>query len=123
MPQTRNGASENPWILYMKACAASYRAGHTHHSVEGSPVEAETSEKPPVKKRITKKQPDPKALDAGVKPTNDKVKPKSKAAPKSITGQDMTKAIKVKPKSKAAPKPITGQDMTKAVKKAKLTKK
>ncbi len=94
MPQTRNGASENPWILYMKACAASYRAGHTHHSVEGPPVEAETSEKPPVKKRITKKQPESKAVDVEVKPTTGKTKTKSKTAPKPITGQDVSKAVK-----------------------------
>jgi hypothetical protein len=89
MPQTRNGASENPWILYMKACAASYRAGHTHHSVEGPPVEAETSEKPPVKKRITKKQPESKAVDVEVKPTTGKGK-----AAKPITGQDVSKAVR-----------------------------
>ncbi len=95
MPQTRNGASENPWILYMKACATNYRAGHTqHHSVEGRPAEDETSEKPPVKKRITKKQPDPNAVDVEVKPTTGKGKAKSKAAPKPITGQDVSKAVR-----------------------------
>ena len=98
MPQTRNGAGENPWIQYMKACAASYRAGHTHPP----PVEAETSEKPIIKKRITKKQPDPNAVDVEVKPTTGKGK---------------------EAKSKAAPKPITGQDVSKAVKKTKGTKK
>ena len=97
MPQTRNGASENPWILYMKACAAHYRAGRTH-----PPVEAETSEKPIIKKRITKKQPDPNAVDVEVKPTTGKGK---------------------EAKSKAAPKPITGQDVSKVVRKTKGTKK
>jgi hypothetical protein len=120
MPQTRNGAGENPWIQYMKACAANYRAGHTqHHSVEGRPAEDETSERPTVKKRITKKQPDPNAVDVEVKPTTGKTKTRSQTAPKPITGQDMTKVIKAKPKPKAAPKPITGQDMTKAVRKTK----
>ena len=82
MPQTSNGAGGNPWIQYMRACAANYRAGHTQHqSVEGRPVEVETSpmrEKPPVKRRITKKQPEPKAVDAEGKTTTGKGKPKPK---------------------------------------------
>ncbi len=89
MPQTRNGASDNPWITYMKACAVHYRLGHTH-----PPVEAETSENPVIKKRITKKQPDPNAIDVEIKPTTGKKKAKPKAAPKPITGQDMKKTIK-----------------------------
>ena len=75
MPQTSNGADGNPWIQYMRACAANYRAGHTqHHSVEGRPVAAE-------------KQPEPKVVDAG-----------GKAKPQPITGQDQTKAAKKKAK-------------------------
>ena len=52
MPQTSNGANGNPWIEYMRACAANYRAGHTqHHSVPGK-------EGRPVKRRVTGKQPE-----------------------------------------------------------------
>ena len=54
MPQTSNGANGNPWIEYMRAFAANYRAGHTqHHSVpgkEGRPA--------PVQRRVTGKQPE-----------------------------------------------------------------
>ena len=88
MPQTSNGADGNPWIQYMRACAANYRAGHTQqHAVEGRPVAAEASLKPPVKRRITRKQPEPKVVDAG-----------GKAKPQPITGQDQTKAAKKKAK-------------------------
>ena len=80
MPQTSNGAGGNPWIQYMRACAANYRAGHTQHqSVEGRPVEVETSEKPHAKRRITQKQQEPKAVDAGGQTTTGKGKPKPKA--------------------------------------------
>ena len=79
MPQASNGAGGNPWIQYMRACAANYRAGHTQHqSVEGRPVEAEASEKPPAKTRRTNKQPEPKAVDAEGKTTTGKGKPKPK---------------------------------------------
>ena len=61
MPQTSNGAGGNPWIQYMRACAANYRAGHTQHqSVEGRPVDVEASEKPPAERRITKNSQNPK---------------------------------------------------------------
>ena len=73
----------------MKACAAHYRLGHTH-----PPVEAETSEKPPVKKRITKKQPESKAVDVEVKPTTGKGKEAKAKSPKPITGQGVAKAVK-----------------------------
>ena len=77
MPQTSNGAGGNPWIQYMRACAANYRAGHTQP--QSVPVEVEASEKPPAKRRITKKQPEPKAVDAEGKTTTGKGKPKPKA--------------------------------------------
>ena len=52
MPQTSNGANGNPWIEYMRACAANYRAGNTQHlSVPGK-------EGRPVKRRVTGKQPE-----------------------------------------------------------------
>ena len=53
MVQTKKGAAPggNPWIDYMRVCAANYRAGHMqHHSVEGRPT--------PVKRRVTGKQPE-----------------------------------------------------------------
>ena len=78
MPQTSNGAGGNPWIQYMRACAANYRAGHTQHqSID--PAEVEASEKPPAKRRITKKQPEPKAVDAERKTTPGEGKPEPKA--------------------------------------------
>ena len=48
MVQTKTGAAPggNPWIDYMRVCAANYRAGHTqHHSVEGRP-DSKTTERP-----------------------------------------------------------------------------
>ena len=52
MPQTSNGANANPWIEYMRVCAANYRAGHTqHHSDPGE-------EGRPAKRRVTGKQPE-----------------------------------------------------------------
>ena len=77
MPQTSNGAGGNPWIQYMRTCAANYRAGHTQH--QSVPVDVEASKKPPAKRRITKKQPEPRAVDARGEPTTGQGKPKSKA--------------------------------------------
>ena len=52
MPQTSNGANGNPWIEYMRVCAANYRAGHTqHHSDPGEDGR-------PAKRRVTGKQPE-----------------------------------------------------------------
>ena len=106
MPQTSNGANGNQWIQYMRECAANYRAGHTqHHSVpgkvpvkEGRPAAAEASI--PVKRRMTRKQPEPKLVNAGGKATTGKGngEAKSKAKTQPITGQDLMKAVK-KPKA------------------------
>ena len=86
MPQTPNGADGSLLIQYMRACEADYKAGHTQrHSVEGSPVATEASLKPPVKQRVTRKQPETKVVDAG-----------GKAKTQPITGQYQAKAAKKK---------------------------
>ena len=30
MPQTKQGADQNPWLVYMKLCAEHYKAGGIH---------------------------------------------------------------------------------------------
>ena len=38
MVQTKQGAGENPWITYMRACAANYHAGQAQvHDAPGKP--------------------------------------------------------------------------------------
>ena len=78
MVQTKQGARGNPWIEYMRVCAANYKAGQTqHHSAAGKQSEAPTTK--PVQKRLVGKQtpaatadPQDKATPApNVKPTVD----------------------------------------------------
>ena len=97
MVQTKTGAAPggNPWIDYMRVCAANYRAGYTqHHSVEGRPdsktTEKPTSVKPPVKRRVTGKQPESTNLGVLAKstPANSKQKPKPKAKSQPMTAKD-----------------------------------
>ena len=55
MVQTQHGAGNNPWIEYMRACAANYRAGQTqHHSVAGKGEEPADKT---ARRRIVGKQP------------------------------------------------------------------
>ena len=78
MPQTSNGANANPWIEYMRVCAANYRAGHRqHHSDPGE-------EGRPAKRRVTGKQPES---------TNDTGKGVSAKAmaPKPVKGKQAAK--------------------------------
>ena len=94
MVQTKTGAAPggNPWIDYMRVCAANYRAGHTqHHSVEGRPdsktTERPTSVKPPVNRRVIGKQPESTNLGVVAKSTR-KQKPKPKAKSQPMTAKD-----------------------------------
>ena len=97
MVQTKTGAAPggNPWIDYMRVCAANYRAGHTQqHSVEGRPgsktTEGPTSIKPPVKRRVTGKQPESKSQPMTAKDQKiieDAVKKAGKARAKKSTAE------------------------------------
>ena len=80
MVQTRKGAGENPWLSYMRACAANYQAG-----VPQPKGDCDCHAKP---RRITGKTPDPKA----------------KAKPAKDT-QTIDKAVKATWKAKAKAKP------------------
>ena len=53
MVQTRKGCQENPWFVYMRACAENYNAGHR----EPPPVTCKHEEGDLVKKRLTKNPP------------------------------------------------------------------
>ena len=84
MPQTSNGANGNPWIEYMRACAANYRAGHTqHHSVPGK-------EGRPAKRRVTGKQPESTNLSVSVKSMVPKGQGKA-AVKRRVTGKQPAK--------------------------------
>ena len=82
MVQTKKGAAPggNPWIDYMRVCAANYRAGHMqHHSVEGRPT--------PVKQRVTGKQPESTISSVAAKSL-------AKSMPTTVQGKQKNK-IKV----------------------------
>jgi hypothetical protein len=91
MVQTKQGAGGNPWIEYMRACAANYRAGQAqHHSAAGKQSEAPTAKL--VQKRLVGKQtPAAAAAAPNVKPTID-----AKAA------RQLEKVVKAAGKARAA---------------------
>ena len=100
MVQTKQGAVANPWIEYMRVCAANYKAGQTqHHSVAGKPVE-EPVAKPAPRRIVGKQTPAAAATAQG--------KAKSKAAPKvkptidAKAARQLEKVVKAAGKARAA---------------------
>jgi hypothetical protein len=75
MVQTKQGAEANPWVVYMKACAANYKAGKPqNHSVAGKQDDEFVAN--PARKRLVGKQ-----TPAAVASPQGKAKPKAKAKP------------------------------------------
>ena len=96
MVQTKDGAATNPWIEYMRACAANYRAGQTqHHSVAGKGEEPADKT---ARRRIVGKQ------------------------PASANAQDKTKSM-AKPVAKPVAKPMDAKAMRQLDKVVKATAK
>ena len=108
MVQTKQGAGGNPWIEYMRACAANYRAGQAqHHSATGKQSEAPMAK--PVQKRLVGKQTPAATADPQVKATPaPKVKPTVDAKTARRLEKDATAAGKARA-AKAA-KSKSGRD-------------
>jgi hypothetical protein len=65
MVQTKTGAGENPWLSYMRVCAANYKAGAQSKGAGGAnPAKPRT--------RITGKTPDPQAKEKPARPMTEK---------------------------------------------------
>ena len=89
MVQTQHGAGNNPWIEYMRACAANYRAGQTqHHSVAGKGEEPADKT---ARRRIVGKQ--PASANAQDK-TKSMAKPVAKPVAKSVAKPMDAKAMR-----------------------------
>ena len=60
MPQTKQGSHQNPWLVYMKACAENYKSGKAQHP----PLAAGKNppEIAPPTRRVTGKQPPAKPI-------------------------------------------------------------
>jgi hypothetical protein len=63
MVQTKTGAGENPWLSYMRVCAANYKAVQSKGAGGANPA------KP---RRITGKTPDPQAKAKPARPVTEK---------------------------------------------------
>jgi hypothetical protein len=69
MVQTKQGAGDNPWISYMRACATNYHAGVSQSKPAKQPVKPKTSAKAkpakqPVKHKTSAKAKPTKPMDA-----------------------------------------------------------
>ena len=88
MVQTKQGAGANPWVVYMKACAANYQAGKPqNHSVTGKQDNESVAGKP-VRKRLVGKQ-----TPAAVASPQGKAKTKAKGKP--IDAKEIRRVEKV----------------------------
>ena len=76
MVQTKKGAGDNPWISYMRACAANYKPG-VAQSKPKNPAKPKTSTKAKPAKPMTEK--DMQTLHKVVNKANGKAKAKEKA--------------------------------------------
>jgi hypothetical protein len=94
MVQTQHGAGANPWIEYMRACAANYRAGQTqHNSVAGKGHEPSNGTP---RRRIVGKQ--PASANA-----QGKAKPKPVAKPMDAKAvRQLEKVVKATAKARVA---------------------
>jgi hypothetical protein len=100
MVQTRQGAVANPWIEYMRICAANYKAGHTqHHSVAGKPAEEPVAK--PAPRRIVGKQ-TPAAAATAQGRAKSKAAPMVKPTIDAKAARQLEKAVQAAGKARAA---------------------
>ena len=101
MGQTKQGAGDNPWISYMRACATNYHAGVS----QSKPAKPKTSAKAKPVKHPAKPKTSAKA-----KPAKQPVKPKTSAKAKPAKPMDakdvntLNRAVKANGKAKAKEK-------------------
>ena len=100
MVQTKQGAGGNPWIEYMRICAANYKAGNTqHHSVAGKPAEEPVAK--PAPRRIVGKQ-SPAAAATAHGRAKSKAAPNVKPTIDAKAARQLEKVVKTADKARAA---------------------
>ena len=86
MVQTQSGASENPWIAYLRACAARYKAGEPSESlVERPPCKCESQPVPKRKARqVTSESQQKQEVDNAIQTERTKSKKITKQSEKGL---------------------------------------